>query len=136
MKTPPTLFVLTAVNFALVLLMVGHQLRPAFAQGEPPVLRGRGLEIVDAQGRVRASITVLAAAKSQRGAEETETVLLRLITEHGRPTVKIASSEPASGLSFAGPTGTKDTYVVLGVKGTESSLRLRDENGREQLIAP
>ena len=79
---------------------------------------------------------MLPPAKSQKGEEEAETVLLRLITERGRPSVKIAASEPASGLSFAGPTGTKDTYVTLGAKGTSSSLKLRRENGREQFIEP
>jgi hypothetical protein len=136
MKTPRTLFALTAVNLALLLLTVAQQLRPAFAQGEPPVLRGRALEIVDAQGRVRASINVLPPAKSPNGDEQAETVLLRLITERGRPSVKIASSEPASGLSFAGPTGTKDTYLILEAKGTTSSLKLRNENGREQVLGP
>jgi len=136
MKTQRTLFALTAANLALLLLAVAQQLRPAFAESEPPVLRGRALEIVDAQGRVRASINVLPTAKSPNGDEQTETVLLRLITERGRPSVKIASSEPASGLSFAGPTGTKDTYVILEAKGTISSLRLRNENGREQVLGP
>lgn len=135
MKTR-TLLLLTAMNLALLLLTVAQQFRPAFAQGELPVLRGRGLEIVDAQGRVRASIQVLPPAKSQGGEDEAETVLLRLITERGRPSVKIASSEPASGLSFAGPTGTKDTYVTLGSNATTSSLKLRNENGREHVISP
>jgi hypothetical protein len=135
MKTR-TLFVLTAMNLALLLTTVVQQFHPAFAQSELPVLRGRGLEIVDAQGRVRASIQVLPPAKSTKGEEEVETVLLRLITERGRPSVKIASSEPASGLSFAGPTGTKDTYVTLGSNATTSSLKLRNENGREHVIAP
>jgi hypothetical protein len=136
MKTQRILFVLTALNLALLLLTIAQQFRPAFAQSELPVLRGRSLEIVDAQGRVRASIQVLSPAKSQKGEEEAETVLLRLITERGRPSVKIASAEPASGLSFAGPTGTKDTYVTLGAKGTISSLKLRSENGREHVITP
>jgi len=136
MKTQRMLFVLTALNLALLLLTIAQQFRPAFAQSELPVLRGRSLEIVDAQGRVRASIQVLSPAKSQKGEEEAETVLLRLITERGRPSVKIASSEPASGLSFAGPKGTKDTYVTLGAKGTISSLKLRNENGREHVITP
>jgi hypothetical protein len=135
MKTR-TLFVLTVMNLALLLLTVAQQFRPAFAQSELPVLQGRGLEIVDAQGRVRASIQVLPPAKSQKGEDEADTVLLRLITERGRPSVKIASSEPASGLSFAGPTGTKDTYVTLGSNATTSSLKLRNENGREHVVAP
>jgi len=100
------------------------------------VLRGRALEIVDSEGRVRASISILPPGPSQGGAEMSETVLFRLITERGRPTVKIGSSEPHSGLSFAGPTNTKDTYVVLEAKGTTTSLKLRAEDGREQVLRP
>jgi len=136
MKTPRSLIALTAVNLALLLLTVAQQLCPAFAQVEPPVLRGRALEIVDGQGRVRASISVLPSSKSPTGEDQAETVLLRLITERGRPSVKIGSSEPTSGLSFAGPTGTKDTYLILQSKGTTSSLRLRNEDGREQVVTP
>ena len=136
MKTPQALFALTAVNLVLLLLTLAPQLRPALAQSELPVLRGRALEIVDVQGRVRASINVLPPAKSPNGGEQAETVLLRLITERGRPSVKIASSEPASGLSFAGPTGTKDTYLILEAEGTTTSLKLRNENGREQVLRP
>jgi hypothetical protein len=130
------LYALTVLNLALLALALAQQLRPAFAQSELPVLRGRALEIVDAQGRVRASISVLPASKSSSGDEPSETVLLRLITERGRPSVKIGSSEPASGLSFAGPTGTRDTYVILEAKGTASSLKLRNESGREQVVQP
>ena len=136
MKTPRSLIALTAVNFALLLLAVAQQLRPAFAQAEPSVLRGRALEIVDAHGRVRASINVLPPGRSPNGDATHETVLLRLNTERGRPSVKIGSSEPVSGLSFAGPTGTKDTYVILQAKGTASSLKLRNEDGREHVLAP
>jgi hypothetical protein len=100
-----------------------------------PVLRGRGLQIVDSQGRIRASISVVAPEKTNSG-EQSETVLLRLITEQGRPTVKIAASEPSSGLSFAGPTGTRSTYVILEAKQNTSSLKLRNEDGREQVVSP
>ena len=136
MKTPRSLIALTLINLALLLLTLGQQLRPAFAQGEVPVLRGRALEIVDAQGRVRASINVLPASRSASSGDQAETVLLRLITERGRPSVKIESSELNSGLSFAGRTGTKDTYVILQSKATISSLKLRNEDGREQVVSP
>ena len=130
------LYTLVALNLAVLSLSLAQQLRPALAQGELPVLRGRALEIVDGQGRVRASITVLPPNRSTSGEEAAETVLLRLITERGRPTVKIGSSEPTSGLSFVGPTGTKDSYLILQTKGTTSSLKLRNEDGREQVLVP
>jgi hypothetical protein len=136
MKTPRSLIALTLINLALLLFTLAQQLRPVFAQGDVPVLRGRALEIIDAQGRVRASINVLPSSRSPNGEDQAETVLLRLITERGRPSVKIGSSEPTSGLSFAGPTGTKDTYVILQSKATISSLKLRNEDGREQVLSP
>jgi len=136
MKTPRSLVALTGINIALVFFTIAQQLRPAFAQGEVPVLRGRALEIVDAQGRVRASINVLPSSRSPNAEDQAETVLLRLITERGRPSVKIGSSEPTSGLSFTGPTGTKNTYVILQSKATISSLKLRNEDGREQVVSP
>jgi hypothetical protein len=126
---------LTAVNLA-VLLFTLAELRPAAAQGKPPVLRGSGLEIVDDQGRVRASITVMPAGTSAAGDRYAETVLLRLITERGRPSVKLGASEEEAGISLAGPTGTKDTYIVLSAKGTSSSVKIRDESGREQVLKP
>jgi hypothetical protein len=124
--------VLVALNLLLLLIVALGQLPPALASGDAPLLRGRGLQIVDAQGRVRASIELL---RPDAG-DGAETVLLRLITERGRPSVKIAASEPASGLSFAGPTGTSDTYVILEAKGRSSALRLRSEDGREQSLRP
>ena len=136
MRTPKSLMVLTALNAVLLVVLVVQQLRPAFAESQPPVLRGSGLQIVDSQGRVRASIGVMPAAKDVNGAEQAETVLLRLITEKGRPSVKIAASEPAAGLSFAGPTGTRDTYAILEARGNSTSLKLRSENGREQVVSP
>ena len=135
MKIQASLAALTLVNLALFAFTVAP-MRPAVAQGIPPVLRGRGLEIVDDQGRVRASISVMPAGKSQAGDAYPETVLLRLITERGRPSVKISATEEASGLSFAGPTGTNGTYLILEAKGTASALKLRNEDGREQVVKP
>jgi hypothetical protein len=135
MKARTGLYALVVLNLVSLCLSFS-QLRPALAQGELPVLRGRALEIVDGQGRVRASISVLPPTGSATGQEQSETVLLRLITERGRPTVKIGSSEPSSGLSVAGPTGTRDSYLVLQTKGTNSSLKLRNEDGREQIFTP
>src|SRR3954466_12988760 len=106
MKASRTLVALTMLNVALCLISLSVQLRPAFADRSPAVLRGSALQIIDGQGRIRASIDVLPASTSPNGEEHAETVLLRLITERGRPSVKIGSSEPASGMSLAGPTGT------------------------------
>jgi hypothetical protein len=135
MKTRWSLALLTVANL-VVLISSLATMRPAAAQGVPAVLRGRALEIVDDQGRVRASLTVLPAGTSAKGDHYRETVLLRLITERGRPSVKIGASEESAGLAFSGPTGTSDTYVILEAKGTASSMRLRNEDGREQTVKP
>lgn len=135
MKIQRLLIALTLVNLALLIFTLA-QMRPAVAEGVLPVLRGRALEIVDERGRVRASLNVLPAGTQPNGETYPETVLLRLITERGRPSVKIGASEQAAGVSLAGPTNTKDTYVILEAKGTASSLRLRNEDGREQIVKP
>ncbi len=134
MKIQRLLIVLTLVNLALLIFTLA-QARPTSAEGVS-VLRGRALEIVDERGRVRASLNVLPAGTQPNGETYPETVLLRLITKRGRPSVKIGASEQAAGVSFAGPTNTKDTYVILEAKGTASSLRLRNEDGREQIVKP
>lgn len=136
MNARTSIYALAALNVAVLSLLLVQHFLPSPATADLPVLRGRALEIVDDQGRVRASITVMPPSGSSSGSDQAETVLLRLITERGRPTVKIGSSEPTSGLSFAGPTGTKDSYLILQADGTASSLKLRNEDGSEQVLTP
>jgi hypothetical protein len=132
MKLQPILIALTVINLGILVLTYA-QLKPAVATAEiAPMLRGRGLEIVDENGKIRVSIKVYPA--NNKG--EKETVLLRLITEKERPSVKISASEEAAGLSFAGPTGTNQTYIQLISEGKVSFLRLKNEDGKEQLIKP
>ena len=135
MQVSRLLVALTIANsVGLVLVALGS--RSAQADSVPAVLRGRSLEIVDQGGRVRASISILPAGTSSKGEPYRETVLLRLITERGRPSVKIGSSEESAGISLSGPTGTSDTYVILEAHGKSSSLKLRNEDGRERVVAP
>ena len=136
MKSTKFLLALTAINLFLLIALLAQSFGLARAESEPPILRGRGLQIVDEQGRVRASISVLPAGPSHDGMVQGETVLLRLITERGRPSVKIGASEQVSGLSFVGPSGTKDTYAILQARDETSVLRLRSEKGKEQVVKP
>jgi hypothetical protein len=62
-------------------------------------------------------------------------VLLRLITERGRPSVKISASEEAAGATLVGPSDTHNTYTILQAKRTASSLKLKDEDGAETLVS-
>ncbi len=134
--------VLTLTNLGILLLLV-TRIQPVQANGAPPVLRGRGLEIVDSQGRVRASIQIVPAGPARRadgsvteinGKIYPEAVLLRLIRPDGRPSVKIETSEQGSGLSLSG--GSDPGYIVLSAKDADTSLALTDKHGRKQLIKP
>ena len=87
--------VLTVINALLLAIVVTQYDRPALASDTPAMLRGRGLEIVDAEGRVRAGITVFPAKTEANGTHSAETVLLRLMTERGRPAIKIARPKTA-----------------------------------------
>ena len=136
LKIQPLLVALTVVNLALLIFTLVH-VRTAVAVGDvAPVLRGRALEIVDDQGNVRASIKVYPASTQNNGEPYPETVLLRLITERGRPSVKISTSEQLAGLAFAGPSGTRETYVQLSARDTVSTLKLKNEGGQERIIEP
>jgi len=137
MKIQRFLLLLTIVNLGLLVFLLASHGAPALTEGPvPQTVRTRAFELVDDQGRVRASLNVMPATTLANGDAYPETVLLRLITERGRPSVKISASEQSSGVGFAGPTNTKDTYVILEANGTVSSLKLRSESGREQIITP
>jgi hypothetical protein len=136
MKTQRFGIVLTVVNVLLLAVVLTQFNRPALASDIPAVLRARGLEIVDEQGRVRASISVVPAKTEATGTRSPETVLLRLITERGRPAIKVSTSEEGSGMSIAGPTGTHQTFVSIGAKDTETTLKLKNEDGRERTLVP
>lgn len=127
------LIALTVVNLGLLMVALAQIQRAGAAQDIAPVLRGRALEIVDAQGRVRASIKVQ-PAETVRGHLYPETVILRLIDPNGRPSVKLGGSEQGSGLGLAG--NSDPTYITLKAEGTGTSLKLTNKDGRERLITP
>ena len=137
MKSQRLLLGLTVVNVALLMFSLAQQ-RSVMAQGVVAVLRGRALEIVDDRGRVRASITVLPADPTVKMPDGTtgypETVLLRLINSKGRPNVKIEATEQGAGVGLGGESDP--TYVSMGANGGSTSLKLTNQDGRQQLIKP
>ena len=142
MRTGKVPIVLTIINLGILLLLV-TRIQPVQANGGLQVLRGSGLEIIDAQGRVRASIQVVPAGPARRadgapieknGKIYPEAVLFRLIRPDGRPSAKIETSEEGSGLSLGG--GTDPSYIVLNAKDAETSMTLTDKDGRKQLVKP
>ncbi|HEU4385862.1 MAG TPA: hypothetical protein VFR85_20425 [Anaeromyxobacteraceae bacterium] len=133
MKVHRLLAVLSVANLVLLVVLLAGVV-PAQARGDAVVLRGRGLEIVDEQGRVRASIKVHPAGRTPGGEPYPETSILRLIDAHGRPEVKLAAAERGAGLGLAG--ASDETYASLMAEGTETSLKLTSKDGRQQLIRP
>ena len=123
---------LTVVN-AVLLVALFAQIRPLTAQGAPGVLRGRALEIVDDKGMLRASISVLRSD----GVGLSDTAILRLMDPvSGRPSVKLSTSEKGSGLMLLGDTSTRQTWVIFESQGQDYKLRLKSENGPEELLKP
>ena len=136
MKMQRLAIVLTVINLLLLGFAVA-QFHPTAAQGVAPVLRGRALEILDNDGRVRASIRIHPAGPSvpvPDGKIYPETVVLRLIDPKGHPSVKLAASVHGSGLGLMGDSDL--TYVVLKAEGEDSSLKMINKAGRETLIKP
>src|SRR5713101_1865607 len=135
MKT--LLVALTAVNLALLAFSLSRT-DVAQAREAAPILRGRGLEIVDDHGRVRASITVFPADPRVKMPDGTtgypETVLLRLINSKGGPNVKLAASEDGVGLVLGGESNP--THVQVLARGATTSLKLTNKDGQVKLIAP
>jgi hypothetical protein len=117
-----------ANTLVLAALIACGTLHPADASPGLGILKGRGLQIFDDEGRVRASISILPA----KGAE-TETVLVRLIDPAGRPSVKIATSETGAGMSLCPATG--DHCAVVAATGAAPELRLTGGSGT-RVIAP
>jgi hypothetical protein len=127
----PTL-ALAALNVVLVVLLVSAYIPRGEAQ-TPAVLRGRGLEIVDEAGRVRASIRI-EPASTVAGVAYPETVVLRLVNPDGRPTVKIGASLQGGGISVIGDTD--QTYATLKAEPTGSTLTILQKDGRRTVSGP
>ncbi len=137
METQRLLTILTAVNLALLgYQVVQPRLASAATADVPGVLRGSALEIVDARGKIRASIAVLPEDPKViwKGRPYPETVLLRLISPEGRPNVKLGASQRGAGLVIGGEANP--TYVQVLAEGGEITLKLINKGGAERVIKP
>jgi hypothetical protein len=135
MKTQKLAVGLTVLNL-LILMLVLLRAKSAPSLEVASVLRGRALEIVDDQGRVRAMIKVFPPSPEAKMPDGTmgypETVLLRLIDSKGAPNVKIAATEDGSVVSLGGESNP--THVQVLARGANPSLKLVNKDGREQTI--
>ena len=132
-------FGLTIVNLALLVFLaflLAH-IRPIEALAVAPVIRGHSLEIVDDEGRVRASIKVHPENQAfplPDGSPYPETVLFRLIDLNGGPHVKIGASERGAALVLGGDANP--THIQLLADRADTSVKLTNQDGRQQLIKP
>src|SRR6266850_7019854 len=137
MKTERLLILVTAVNAALLAYqLVRPHLSTAATIDVQTVIRGRALEIVDEQGRVRASLSVLPEDPkvTWNGKPYPETVLLRLMSPDGRPNVKLGATRLGSGLVIGGESNP--THIQVLAEGGESTLKLINKDGVERVIKP
>jgi|SRR5580704_13219546 hypothetical protein len=142
MTTTRWLLILTILNLGLLTALIARPLVAEETGTAPTTLRAQGLDIVDAQGRPRASIHVVPAgpARFADGTIQTnappmpETVLFRLIRADGRPTVKIATTERGSAMTLGG--GVDPTYIVVESSGGEPSITLTDAHGGKKVVRP
>ena len=137
MKTQRLAIALTIINLALTVFLLA-QLHRADAeeletsQQAAPVLRGRALEIVDTQGRIRASISVEPPATVDSKSYP-ETVLLRLTDPKNGPVVKLTAAENGSAL---GMSDDAEGGIHISARDTGSFVKVTDKRGREQLLKP
>jgi hypothetical protein len=134
MKIQRAALAVTIINLLLMVVLLS-KMNPVTAQKEQnklQVLRGSGLEITDNQGKLRASITFHEAIVKD-GVTYPAGVLLRLINSNGQPCVKIEASEDGGGLSFANEA---DGYIQLMAKESGGFLKIKNPDGKEQVIKP
>lgn len=143
MKTQRFAIALTIINLALSVFLLAQLRRTtaeeltgsqqdASSQPAAPVLRGRALEIVDNQGRVRASITVEPPVTVD-SKPYPETVLLRLSDPKNGPVVKLTAAVNGSAL---GMSDDAEGGIHLSARDTGSFVKVTDKRGREQLLKP
>ena len=128
MKMQRLAVVLLAVN--LVLLACSFtQARSSAAQATNPILRVRMLELVDANGRVRARLNV-----------EEDGAVFRLFDQTGTIRVKLGADQNGSGLVLADETTEPGVHIVarrapLPERKT-TSITLTGTDGRQPIITP
>ena len=133
-KLQPVLISLTIVNFAMLAALVAQPRAVAAPAPGDGVIRGAGLEIIDAAGKVRASISVIPAERLKDGSLYPETVLLRLITPDGRPSVKISAVTDGAGMALSDGQGL--SYLQLLARGDRPEINIVDKAGQKTLALP
>jgi hypothetical protein len=123
MKLQRTALALTLVNLALLLFTLA-QSRLTAAQDAAPVLRAQAIELVDERGQVRSRLNVEAGGE----------VVFRLLDQDGTIRVKLGAGRDGSGLLLSNDATEPGVHILA--TGAGSSLKLKNKDGRETVIAP
>jgi hypothetical protein len=122
--------VVTVVNLALLVVLLSHG-RPAVAQGDGSVLRGRSLELVDAKGQVRAEFKV----------ESNGEALFRMRDSTGSIRVKLGAGDNGSGLLLLDGTTEPGVQIIARRSPTAdrpatTRISLTGADGQQRTITP
>ncbi len=123
MKIQRLAIAFTGVNLVLLLFVIS-QAGSAAPQSAAPILRGSALELVDDHGQIRARFNVQSDGE----------VILRLLDEKGTIRVKLGASAHGSGLVLLNDATEPGVQILA--QGVGSSVKLKNKNGREQVITP
>ena len=129
-------FAFTLINLGLFVWLMAQTSHVA-AQDVVPVLRGRGLEVLDDQGRVRASIKTY--GKGDGSGTYDDLVIFRLHDRVGKPMIKLDTHTTVNGLkgSGLGLLGASDeTQAYIGTTGANAKIDLKNGDGRRQQVQP
>ena len=135
MNSKRVLWGLLVLNVGILTLQIVRA-QSSNSQSAAPVVRCRALELVDDQGRVRAELRISPAQPNLKMPDGSvgypETVLLRLISSHNMPHVKLTASEDGAGMVLGGDGG----HVQILSRGTSPFVKTVDKGGREKVLKP
>jgi hypothetical protein len=125
MRTNRFLVVVTVVNITLVNVGIAScGVRNAQSQeAAPDVVRARAIELVDANGAVRAQLNVEPGGQA----------VFRIRDEAGQIRVKLGADGRGSGLVLMNATSEPGVQVLA---QESASMKLKNPDGKEQLLTP
>jgi hypothetical protein len=130
---------LTVINLVILAAVLTRPIQAAKPDSDTAsVLRVRGLELLDDQGRVRAMLKVFPATPDLKNPDGTtgypETVLFRLINSKGAPNVKIAATEDGSAISLVGEANP--THIQVMARGATTSMTMVNADRKKRTANP
>jgi len=124
---------LTVVNLMLLVFLLAQTYRTS-ASDVAPVLRGRALQIVDDQNRIRAEI-LTHGPETVNGKTYPDTVLFRMATPQRAPLMKLSVSEEGSALGLSDDS-EPGSVELRANRNKGNFVKIVGSDGREQTIKP